>query len=72
MRKSSSDLILLTSGRLTSEIVIKAAKQGIPILISRSAPTDLAVGLSQKLKITLAGFARGRRMNIYTGAERIR
>jgi len=70
--QSLRDQIVLTSGRLTSEIVIKAAKAEIPILISRSAPTDLAVGLGKKLSLTLIGFVRGNRLNLYTGAERVR
>ena len=71
-RQSLCDRIALTSGRLTSEIVVKAAKAEIPILISRSAPTDLAVGLAEKLSLTLVGFVRGKRLNIYSGAERVR
>lgn len=65
------DKILLTSGRLSSEIVIKGAKIGFPIIISRSAPTTLSVELAAKLGITLVGFARGRRFNIYTNPRRI-
>lgn len=67
-----SDKIVLTSGRVSSEILIKAAKAGIPVIVSRSAPTDLAVELSVQLGITIIGFARGNRMNIYSNPERIR
>lgn len=63
--------ILLTSGRLSSEIVIKGAKIGFPIIVSRSAPTTLSVELAEELGITLVGFARGRRLNIYTHPHRI-
>lgn len=66
-----SDKILLTSGRLSSEILLKAARQGIPIIVSRSAPTSLAVEIAERLNITLVGFARGNRMNIYAGESRI-
>jgi FdhD protein len=65
------DKILLTSGRLSSEIVIKGAKMGFPILVSRSAPTTLSVELATQLGITMVGFARGRRLNIYAHPERI-
>jgi len=65
------DLILLSSGRLSSEIVVKAAKARIPVLVSRSAPTDLAVLLARKLAMTLVGFVRGKRFNVYAAAERI-
>ncbi len=65
------DKILLSSGRLTSEIVIKGAKLRFPFIVSRSAPTSLSVELARQLGITLVGFLRGRRMNIYAHAERI-
>lgn len=66
-----SDKIVLTSGRVSSEMLIKAAKGQIPVIVSRSAPTDLAVELSDQLGITIVGFARGHRMNIYSNPERI-
>jgi len=69
--RALDDLILLSSDRVSIEIVVKAAKAEIPILISRSAPTDLAVGLAEKLSLTLVGFVRGKRLNIYSGAERV-
>ena len=65
------DKILLTSGRLSSEIVIKGAKMGFPILVSRSAPTTLSVELASQLGMTMIGFARGGRFNIYANPERI-
>ena len=70
-RIALTDKILLTSGRLSSEILIKAARQSIPIIVSRSAPTALAVELALRVNITLVGFARGNRMNIYAGDVRI-
>jgi len=68
---STRDKAILTSGRVSSEILIKVAKRKVPIIASRSAPTDLAVGLAEKLNLTLIGFARGHRMNIYTHNYRI-
>jgi len=59
------------SGRLSSEIVLKAAKIGCPILLSKSAPTDLAMRLAEDLGITCVGFIRADSMNIYTHADRI-
>jgi len=67
----TQDKAILTSGRVSSEILIKIAKRKIPIIASHSAPTDLAVGLAEKLNLTLIGFVRGRRMNIYTHNYRI-
>ncbi len=68
----TSDRILVTSGRLSSDIVMKAATGNIPIVISRAAPTDLGVKIAKKINMTLIGFARGQRMNIYSGDRRIR
>lgn len=60
------DKIILTSGRITSEILIKIAKRGIPVVISRSAPTNLAIDTARQLNILLIGFARGEKMNVYS------
>jgi len=60
------DKILLVSGRISSEMLIKTAKREIPVLVSRAAPTSLAVELARELNITLIGFARGEKMNIYS------
>ena len=59
------------SGRLSSEIVLKAAKIGCPILLSKSAPTDLALRLAEDLGLTCVGFIREGSMNIYTHAHRV-
>ncbi|UNC91482.1 formate dehydrogenase accessory sulfurtransferase FdhD [Candidatus Contubernalis alkaliaceticus] len=69
---SLEDKLLITSGRLSSEILLKAAKIGIPILLSRAAPTALSVELGQKLGVTMVGFIRGKRMNVYAGEWRIK
>lgn len=63
--------IMLASGRLSSEIVAKCARCMIPIIVSRAAPTSLAVNIAASAGLTLAGFVRGSRMNIYTGGQRI-
>ncbi|MBU1105136.1 MAG: formate dehydrogenase accessory sulfurtransferase FdhD [Candidatus Riflebacteria bacterium] len=63
--------MLLTTGRLSSEIVTKAARGRFEFLISPSAPTSGAFQLATDLGITLIGFARGERFNVYTHAERI-
>jgi FdhD protein len=63
--------ILITSGRVTSEIMTKAGRNRFPILISRAAPTCMAVSYAEDMGITLIGFARGDRMNIYTWPNRI-
>jgi FdhD protein len=68
---SFEDKIMITSGRISSEIIFKIQKCRIPIIISRSAPTDQAVKLARDMGIILVGFARGYRMNIYSEEERI-
>ncbi len=68
---STQDKYILTSGRVSSEILIKTIKQKVPIIASHSAPTDLAWGLAEKFNLTLIGFVRGCRMNIYTNNYRI-
>ncbi len=65
------DKILVFSGRVSSEIVIKVGKMGLPVIISRSAPTNLGIEMAEKLGITVVGFAKGERMNVYTYPERI-
>lgn len=65
------DKLLAFSGRVSSEILIKVARMGIPILIARGAPTDLALKIAEEIGITVVGFVRGDRMNIYTHNERI-
>lgn len=66
-----SEKVIVFSGRISSEIVIKTGKMGCPILIGVSAPTDLALSLAEELGITVIGFARQNRMNVYTHPERI-
>jgi FdhD protein len=65
------DKILLTSGRLSSEIIYKADACRLPIIVSRSAPTDRSISLARDRDITLVGFARGRRLNIYSASRRL-
>ena len=62
---------VLTTGRSSSEMVLKSVRAGIPVIVSHSAPTSLAVELAEKLGATLVGFARGRRMNVYSHGSRI-
>jgi FdhD protein len=63
--------ILFVSGRLSSEMVTKAVMHKIPIVVSRTAPTYLGVQTAHKHGLTLIGFARGKKMNLYTRSGRI-
>jgi FdhD protein len=65
------DRLLITSGRMSSEILHKVVKKGIPIIVSISAPTDMGVKLAEGLGITLVGSVRGKKMNVYTNKWRI-
>jgi FdhD protein len=69
---SIANKILFTSGRVTSEIVTKAGRNRFPILISRAAASCMAINYAEDTGITLIGFARGDRMNIYTWPNRIK
>lgn len=69
--ESFERMLLASTGRITFEMVIKAATVGIPVIVSISAPTDKAVKTAAMLDLTLIGFARARRFNIYTCPERI-
>jgi FdhD protein len=66
-----NDTILMVSGRVSFEIVQKAAVAGIPIICAVSAPSDLAISAADRLGVTLVGFLRGDGFNVYTHDDRI-
>ncbi len=70
-RIDPKDKCLLLSGRISSEILIKAAHYGIPVVVSRSAPTFLAVELADEFNLAVVGFARGERLTVYSHPERV-
>jgi FdhD protein len=70
-RVSAADKIFYTTGRLTSEMVIKTVRMGIPILVSRSGFTAWGVELARKAGLTLIGRARGKRFVALSGEDRI-
>ncbi len=68
---SVSNKVIVFSGRISSEILLKVAKIGCEIVLSKSAPTELALALAEELGITTVGFIRGRSFNVYTNPQRI-
>lgn len=67
----TKDRVVITTGRVTSEILHKLAKRGIPIIISISEPTNMSVKIADTLGITLVASVRGKKMNVYTGDWRL-
>lgn len=63
--------ILITTGRISSEMLQKAARMGAPILISRTSPSSLSIEMAERYGITLIGYARRHRFNVYTNARRV-
>jgi FdhD protein len=61
------DRILLSTGRVSSEMLLKAARMGVPIVASRTSPTEMAVGLAEQLNITVCGYVRPDGLNLYAG-----
>jgi FdhD protein len=63
--------ILLTTGRISSEMLQKAARLKAPILISRTSPSSLSIEMAERYGITLIGYARRNRFNVYSNAQRV-
>jgi FdhD protein len=70
-RISSEGKLLYTTGRLTSEIVIKAARMGISVLISKSGTTRMGLELAQDLGLTMIGRTKKKRFLVYSGMENL-
>src|SRR4030042_560916 len=68
---STRDKLLLTTGRISSEMLGKASRMMTPVVISRSSPTDRSISIARALGITLIGYVRGNRLSVYTHSERL-
>ncbi|MFC2059059.1 formate dehydrogenase accessory sulfurtransferase FdhD [Chloroflexota bacterium] len=67
----TKDRLLLTTGRISSEMLTKAANMETPIVVSRSSPTERSISLAEELGIALVGYVRGNRLSVYTHKERL-
>src|SRR5712671_4147685 len=63
----TTDRILLSTGRVSSEMLLKAARMGVPVIASRTSPTEMAVALAEQLGVTVVGYLRGESLNLYAG-----
>lgn len=64
---STVDRVLLSTGRISSEMLLKAARMGVPVVASRTSPTEMAVGIAEQLGITVIGYLRPDGLNLYAG-----
>lgn len=71
LKITTEDKILLSSGRISSEMVRKAVKMRVPIICSLTSPTERSILMADKYGITLVGYARGNHLTVYTKAERL-
>ena len=63
----TEDRILLSTGRISSEMLLKAARMGVPLVASRTSPTEMAVALAEQLNVTVCGYVRSDSLNLYAG-----
>lgn len=68
---ATHDRVLISTGRISTEMISKARKMEAPIVMSRTSPTAASVALARAWNMTLIGYVRGRQMRVYAGAERI-
>jgi len=68
---STVDTILMSTGRISSEMLKKAARMQVPVIVSRTAPTGRAVELANELNIAIVGYAKGNRLSVYSHTERL-
>jgi FdhD protein len=68
---STRDRLLLSTGRVSTDMLLKAARMQVPVVVSRHSPTGSAVSLARDLGIALVGYARGSRLSVYSHPERL-
>jgi FdhD protein len=68
---ATDDTLLISSGRISSEMLLKAARLRVPVVVSHTSPTNLAVELGKQLNVTVIGYCRGGAFNVYANEWRI-
>ena len=68
---STKDRILLNTGRISSEMLLKGARMGVPLVVSRTSPTEMAIRLAEQLGITVVGYLQHDTFNLYAGGEHL-
>src|SRR5437667_3244243 len=68
----TEDRLLLSTGRVSSEMLLKAARMGVPVVASRTSPTEMAVALAEQLGVTVCGYVRPDGLNLYAGSALLR
>jgi FdhD protein len=68
---ATRDRILLNTGRVSSEMLLKAARMGAPLVVSRTSPTEMAVSLAEQLGLTVVGYLRHDSFNLYAGGDHL-
>ena len=66
---ATRDRILLNTGRVSSEMLLKGARLGCPLVVSRTSPTEMAVSLAEQLGVTVVGYLRQDGFNLYAGGD---
>ncbi len=68
---ATRDRVLLSTGRVSSEMLLKGARMGAPIIVSRTSPTEMAISLAEQLGVTVVGYLRHDAFNVYAGGEHL-
>ncbi|MGH7357925.1 MAG: formate dehydrogenase accessory sulfurtransferase FdhD [Candidatus Rokuibacteriota bacterium] len=69
--EATRDRVLLSTGRVSSEMLLKGARMGTPLVVSRTSPTEMAVSLAEQLGVTVVGYLRHDALNVYAGGEHL-
>ena len=65
------DRVLLSTGRVSSEMLLKGARMGTPVVVSRTSPTEMAISIAEQLGVTVVGYLRHDAFNVYAGGDHL-